>query len=188
MATILTVSASPSAVSKTARTRRFLDDHFTGRGHTVHAIDVRDLPADALLAADTRHPGIARVLDLFAGADGVVVATPVYKASYSGLLKVLLDLLPQKALHGKVVLPVATGGTLAHLLVLDYALRPVLTALGSTEVVQGYFLLDQLLSMDGDRVAFEGDAEQSLLVAAGRLTAALAAKDAREARSQELVA
>jgi FMN reductase len=184
MATILTVSASPSAVSKTARTRRFLDEHFTRLGHTVHPIDVRDLPPAALLAADTGHPEIARVLDLFARADGVVVATPVYKAAYSGLLKVLLDLLPQRALHEKVVLPVATGGTLAHLLVLDYALRPVLTALGSTEVVQGYFLLDQLLSVDGDRVVFEGDAGESLLRAAGRFTGVLEAKGAR-AREQE---
>src|SRR5256885_12419558 len=41
----------------------------------------------------------------------VVVATPIYKASYSGVLKSFLDLLPQFGLAGKVVLPLATGGT-----------------------------------------------------------------------------
>jgi FMN reductase len=75
-----------------------------------------------------------------------VVATPVYKASFSGLLKTLLDLLPQRALAGKVVFPLATGGTLAHVLVLDYALRPVLTALGSPVIVQGHFLLDHTIT------------------------------------------
>jgi GNAT superfamily N-acetyltransferase len=71
----------------------------------------------------------------------VVVTTPVYKAAYCGLLKVFLDLLPQYALRGKQVLPLATGGVLAHALAVDYALRPVLTSLGATHVAQGWFVL-----------------------------------------------
>lgn len=62
-------------------------------------------------------------------ADALVVATPVYKASYSGVLKTFLDVLPQKAFARKAVLPLATGGTIAHLLSIDYALRPVLLSL-----------------------------------------------------------
>ena len=61
-----------------------------------------------------------------ANAQLIVVATPVYKAAYSGLLKVFLDLLPQTALAGKTVLPLATGGSPHHMLALDCALRPVL--------------------------------------------------------------
>jgi FMN reductase len=178
MATILTVSASPSARSKTARTRHLIDRHLIAAGHTVHSLDVRDLPAEALLAADTSHPAIAAAVDLFEQADGVVVATPVYKASYSGLLKILLDLLPQRALADKVVLPLATGGTLAHVLVLDYALRPVLSSLGSSEVVQGYFLLDQFVTLeaegDGWQAILAADAQESLLRAVDRFTRALA--------------
>jgi FMN reductase len=178
MATILTVSASPSPRSKTARTRHLIDRHLIAAGHTVHSLDVRDLPAEALLAADTSHPAIAAAVDLFEQADGVVVATPVYKASYSGLLKILLDLLPQRALADKVVLPLATGGTLAHVLVLDYALRPVLSSLGSSEVVQGYFLLDQFVTLeaegDGWQAILAADAQESLLRAVDRFTRALA--------------
>ena len=44
------------------------------------------------------------------------MATPIYKASYSGVLKAFLDLLPQFAFGGKVVLPLLTGGTAAHVL------------------------------------------------------------------------
>ena len=164
MATILTVSASPSTHSKTARTRSVVDAYLTEAGHTVHALDVRDLPASALLSADHTDPAIAAAIELFESADGVVVATPVYKASFSGLLKTLLDLLPQRALAGKVVLPLATGGTLAHVLVLDYALRPVLTALGSPVIVQGHFLLDHTITVDAGngRAAFTADSEDSL--------------------------
>ncbi|MGA0423628.1 NAD(P)H-dependent oxidoreductase [Escherichia coli] len=62
-------------------------------------------------------------------ADGLIVATPAPNAACSGALKTLLDLLPERALQGKVVLPLATGGTVAHLLAVDYALKPVLSAL-----------------------------------------------------------
>jgi len=173
MATILTVSASPSASSKTAHTRRLIDGHLERLGHTVHALDVRDLPPAALLSADAAHPEIAAALDLFDRADGVVVATPVYKASYTGLLKTLLDVLPQRALADKVVLPLATGGTLAHVLVLDYALRPVLSALGSSDIVQGYFLLDQAVTLSDGGASFADDAQDGLRRALDRFTRAL---------------
>ncbi|WP_279379314.1 NAD(P)H-dependent oxidoreductase [Bordetella bronchiseptica] len=70
------------------------------------------------------------------------MATPVFKASYSGLLKAFLDVLPQFALAGKSVLPLATGGSVAHVLSVDYALRPVLQSMGARHVIQGFFLAE----------------------------------------------
>lgn len=113
-------------------------------------LDVRTIPAEALLGADFRHPAIVEATDLFARADGVVVGTPVYKASYSGVLKALLDLLPQYALTGKTVLPLATGGSIAHVLAIDYALRPVLTSMGAAHIVQGWFTLDKDITVHDD--------------------------------------
>jgi FMN reductase len=75
-------------------------------------------------------------------ADVVLVATPIYQAAYCGLLKVFLDLLPQRALRGKQVLPLATGGSPAHLLALDYALKPVLGALGAPRLLEAVFATD----------------------------------------------
>ena len=69
-----------------------------------------------------------------------MVATPVYQAAYSGLLKVFLDLLPQFAFRGKAVLPIVTGGSPAHVLAVDYALRPVLANLGAAHIGQGWFV------------------------------------------------
>jgi FMN reductase len=150
MATVLSVSGSPSTSSRTNRLLRHLDQRLTAQGHEVIPLDVRTIPAEALLGADFQHPAIVEATELFARADGVVVGTPVYKASYSGVLKALLDLLPQYALAGKTVLPLATGGTTAHVLAIDYALRPVLTSMGAAHIVQGWFTLDQDLTVHDD--------------------------------------
>ena len=75
------------------------------------------------------------------------MATPVYKAAYSGALKTLLDLLPERALEHKVVLPLATGGSLARMLAVDYALKPVLSALKAQEVLHGVFADDSQIDM-----------------------------------------
>ncbi|MFG2827665.1 NADPH-dependent FMN reductase [Streptomyces sp. NPDC048434] len=150
MATVLSVSGSPSATSRTARLLRHLDDRLADEGHHVIPLDVRELPAEALLGADFGHPAIVEATELFARADGIVIGTPVYKAAYSGLLKSLLDLLPQYALTGKTVLPLATGGSTAHVLAIDYALRPVLSSMGAAHIVQGWFVLDRHLAVRDD--------------------------------------
>lgn len=150
MATVLSVSGSPSAHSRTSRLLRHLGGQLTSQGHTVVPLEVRTLPSAALLGADTGHPAIVRVGELFEQADGIVIGTPIYKAAYSGLLKSLLDLLPQHALAGKTVLPLATGGSAAHVLALDYALRPVLSSMGAAHIVQGWFVLDRHLEVADD--------------------------------------
>ncbi|MFD5340806.1 NADPH-dependent FMN reductase [Streptomyces hawaiiensis] len=150
MATVLSVSGSPSASSRTSRLMRRLDKRLAAQGHDVIPLDVRTIPAEALLGADFRHPAIVEATELFARADGVVVGTPVYKASYSGVLKALLDLLPQYALAGKTVLPLATGGSVAHVLAIDYALRPVLNSMGAAHIVQGWFTLDKDIVVQDD--------------------------------------
>lgn len=150
MATVLSVSGSPSATSRTARLLRHLDQRLVAQGHEVIPLDVRTLPPEALLHADFRHPAIVEATALFQRADGVVIGTPVYKAAYSGLLKALLDLLPQHALTGKTVLPLATGGTTAHVLAIDYALRPVLNSMGPAHITPGWFTLDKEITVGDD--------------------------------------
>jgi FMN reductase len=150
MATILSVSGSPSPTSRTTRLLRHLDDRLRLQGHDVTSLEIRNLPAHALLGADFQHPAIVNATALFAQADGVVIGTPVYKAAYSGLLKTLLDLLPQYALAGKTVLPLATGGSTAHVLAIDYALRPVLSSMGAAHIVPGWFTLDKDITVGPD--------------------------------------
>ncbi|NJQ03127.1 NADPH-dependent FMN reductase [Streptomyces zingiberis] len=174
MAKVLSVSGSPSATSRTARLLRHLDQRLTAQGHEVVPLDVRTLPAEALLGADFGHPAITEAAARFAWADGVVVGTPVYKAAYSGLLKSLLDLLPQYALAGKTVLPLATGGTTAHVLAIDYALRPVLSSMGAAHIVQGWFTLDRDITAGADGgLAVAADTADALAQVTDRFSAAL---------------
>ncbi len=152
MSLVVTISASPAPVSRSARLAARVGSTIAARGIEVQSINVRELPAEDLLSGRGDTPGLRRAVGLVEQADGVVVVTPVYKAAYTGVLKTFLDVLPQFGLSGKVVLPLATGGTVAHVLAIDYALRPVLSALGAQHVVAGLFILDKLLADGPDGV------------------------------------
>jgi FMN reductase len=153
MLDVVTIAGSPATPSRCVAAldtaRALLECH----GLTTAAISLRDLPPEALLWARPHEPSIQRAVSLVEQARAVVIATPVYKASYSGLLKTFLDLLPAGALAGKGVLPVATAGSLAHCLVLEYALKPVLSALGAASFLPGVCLLDADFAYEGDRIA-----------------------------------
>lgn len=112
-------------------------------GNEIHTIDVANLPADDLIHANFNSEHVKSALALVEAADAVIVASPVYKGAYSGVLKTFLDLIPQKGLEGKLLLPLFIGGTIAHLLSIDYALKPVLSALGGTHILGGVYAVDQ---------------------------------------------
>jgi SsuE family FMN reductase len=94
-----------------------------------------------------------RVEKQIEAAAALIVSTPIYKAAYTGALKALLDILPPAALDGKVVLPIATGGSFAHLLAIEYALKPVLSALGATDLLQGRVFMPWIKSFPLARTA-----------------------------------
>jgi FMN reductase len=139
---VLLIAGSPSERSRSAALLDTVSRRLARRGASVERLNVRDLSAEALLLADFAHPSVVRAQQQVLDADVLVVATPVYKAAYSGVLKVFLDLLPQTALKGKTVLPLATGGSPHHMLALDYALRPVLQSLGAKHILPGIYATD----------------------------------------------
>src|SRR6266852_1938882 len=69
-------------------------------------------------------------------------ALPIYRATYSGLLKVFFDLLPPDALARKVAIAIATGGGPSHLLAVDHGLRPLLASVGALVVATGIYGTD----------------------------------------------
>ena len=90
-------------------------------------IEPRDLAVEIAHNFTSGFPGrnLSAALDAVTGADGLIVVTPVFSASYSGLFKSFFDVLDKDALAGKPVLIAATGGTARHSLVLEHALRPL---------------------------------------------------------------
>ncbi|QBY53502.1 NADPH-dependent FMN reductase [Cupriavidus oxalaticus] len=168
---ILTLSGSPSVQSRSGLVLAHLRTALEAAGERTRHLDLRDLPAGPLLAARVDDDAIAAATRAVAEAQVVVLATPVYKAAYSGLLKAFLDLLPQTGLRDKIVLPIATGGSLAHALAIDYALRPVLSALGSRQILPGIFAVDQQIDTSASSASSDGGG-----VRQARFDAALSAR------------
>lgn len=154
-ASVVGLSGSPGQVS---RSRTLLELALTALEKQGAApsrlIDLAQLPSDGLLGrrqSTEVTEAIQNVLD----AGLLVVSTPIYRATYSGLLKVFFDLLPQDALAGKVAIPIATGGGAAHLLAVDHGLRPLLASVGALVVATGVY---------GTDAQFKGGAPEPALV------------------------
>jgi FMN reductase len=139
---ILLLAGSPSNPSRSTRLLDHAGEKLTLLGHRHTKLQVRDLPAQALLHADFADIDLKVAKAQVEQADAIIVATPVYKAAYSGILKAFLDLLPQNGLAGKLILPLATGGSQSHMLALDYALRPVLSSLAARHVLPSIYATD----------------------------------------------
>lgn len=142
---VLLIAGTPSERSRSAALLDAAGQRLSLRGVQVDRLRIRDLAPQALLLAETSHPTIAHAMEQVEQARVVVVATPIYKAAYSGVLKLFLDLLPQRALAGKTVLPLATGGSAGHLLALDYALRPVLLSMGAHDILPSIYATESQL-------------------------------------------
>jgi FMN reductase len=163
MAKVLAIAGSPSHPSRTYALLEYAAQLLQQEGFQVDLISVRDLPAEDLVFGRYDSPALAQPKALLEQADAVLIATPIYKAAYTGLLKSFLDLLPQKALLGKVILPIATGGTIAHLLAIDYALKPVLSELGARHLLGGVYAVDkQIQRLDDGTVQLDPEIEDRL--------------------------
>lgn len=147
MKTIVVISAGLSVPSST---RLLADKLGTATAAAIGArgsqTDVRHVELRPLAHALADHlltgfptGDLADALDAVHHADGVVVVTPVFSASYSGLFKTFFDVLEPGALDGTPVLIAATAGTARHSLVLDHALRPLFAYLRAVVVPTGVF-------------------------------------------------
>lgn len=138
---IRAVSLSASPDGPRSRSRQLLEiarAHLAAWGVEARTLDLATFDAEALLGR-ARDPDVDAALAAVADADLLLVATPVYRATYSGLLKVFFDLLPTAALADTVALPIAAGGSPGHQLAIDHGLRPLLASLGALIVPTGVY-------------------------------------------------
>jgi FMN reductase len=132
------ISGSPSATSKSRALVEYALAQLKTRGAETALLDLASLPADGLLGR-RQDPEVTRALEGVGSAQVVVAGTPVYRATYTGLLKVFFDLLPQDALVGKIALPLVAGHGAAHSLAVDHGMRPLFASLGATVVASAVY-------------------------------------------------
>ena len=112
-----------------------------GDAADIRVIELRELAhplADHLLTGFASG-ALAEAIETVRHADGLIVVTPVFAASYSGLFKMFFEVLEQDLLRGKPVLLAATAGTARHSLVLEHALRPLFSYLKAITVPTAVF-------------------------------------------------
>ena len=134
-------------------------------GHLARQLDAatksygpRDFPAEDLLLARTNTPVIAAFLREVGEAKVVVLGTPVYKAVYSGALKLIVDLIAPDALADKVVLGVATAKLDAHGQTVARAYDELFRFFRGSRPLPTLFLLDRQLSVTESGVQLAPDA------------------------------
>ncbi|KPN96685.1 NADPH-dependent FMN reductase [Lysinibacillus sp. ZYM-1] len=153
------INGSNSKSSRVMAIHEKVENHLNAQGIEVHSNYVHDLPAIDLITANFASETIQVENKRVEEAQIIVILTPIYKASFTGILKTYLDLLPQKALLGKVILPIAVGGSIGHLLALEYALKPVLAVLGATSMTHSVYIVDkQIIRLDEGGFAIEEEA------------------------------
>lgn len=187
MSDVLTIAGSPSHTSRSSAVLSYTRDFLQSYGLSTNTVHVRDLNAEELLWGRYDGPTIREGVAKVQAARAIVIATPVYKASYSGVLKAFLDLLPQDGFADKIILPIATGGSLAHLLAIDYALKPLFFALGAQHILKGIYIQDaQVQLTDGALTSLDTEVEQRLQILLRTLISQVRQRAAAEAQPQAL--
>jgi len=135
---VAVVVGNPKPRSRTYQAAHLVAELLSGQKADL-SIDLTDLGA-ALL--DWSDPGVSALVSAVQARSLVVVASPTYKATYTGLLKLFLDRFGGGSLAGVTAVPVMLGGHWKHALAPDLLLKPVLVELGATCPTAGLFLLE----------------------------------------------
>jgi FMN reductase len=137
-AKVAVVVGNPKPASRTLAAALYLARAVVDRAPDL-VVDIADLGPRIL---DWSDPDVARLVTDVGDADLVVVASPTYKATYTGLLKLFLDRFAGGTGLCGVAVPLMLGGGPTHALAAELSLRPLLTELGASVPVRGLYVLD----------------------------------------------
>src|ERR1700744_3913782 len=165
---LVVVSAGASDPSSTAMLADRLAARTVATGRerglevATSKIELRALANEiaAALVTQNRGPGPTAAVETLAGADGIIAATPIYKAGVSGLFKSFFDVLDNDLLIAKPIAPAATAGTTRHALVVDESMRPLFAYMRALTIPTSVFAATEDWAgsgLDGrlDRAALE---------------------------------
>ncbi|WP_441251445.1 FMN reductase [Kitasatospora sp. McL0602] len=151
----------------------------------IKVVELREVAGDITNNLLTGYPSptLRAEIEAVTEADALIVVTPVFSASYSGLFKSFFDVLDNTALAGKPVLIAATGGSARHSLALEYALRPLFAYLRAQIVPTAVFAASEDWGTAGGTDALSSRVTR----AAGELAELLGKAPERVERIDELI-
>ncbi len=135
---VTVVVGNPKPKSRTFQAAHLVAEKLTGESADL-SVDLTDLGGRLLDWSDSQ---VAELVTAVKASDLVVFASPTYKATYTGLLKLFLDRISGGALAGVTAVPVMLGGHWQHAMASDLLLKPVLVEVGATCPTRGLFLLE----------------------------------------------
>lgn len=136
MTRVVTLVGNPKPASRTLAVAEAVRRALYGEDAEGRTIDLAEHTGELF---EWPSASMDALVGCVAGADVVVVASPTYKASYTGLLKAFLDRYPHNGLDGVVAVPVMTGGDLGHSMAPEVHLRSLLVELGATVPTRGLY-------------------------------------------------
>ena len=162
MTKAILINGGNSVTSRLTGVQQSIESLLEQQGISHETIQVHQLPAHDLITANYASEAIAEEIVKVGEADIVFFLTPIYKGSYTGILKTFIDLLPQKGLENKIVVPVAIGGSIAHLLALEYSLKPVLSILGATTISSPIYIVDKQVTKTDNGFTLDEAAQERI--------------------------
>lgn len=132
------VVGNPKPASRTFQAAVHVVEQLTGAAPEL-AVDLAAFGSGLLDWSDAE---VGAAVEAVRGLDLVVFASPTYKASYTGLLKVFLDRFPSNGLDGVVAVPLMLGAGPGHQLAPEVFLKPVLAELGAVLPTRALYVLD----------------------------------------------
>jgi len=161
-ASIVILVGNPQPGSRTRRVAESVAAALAQRSgaRVAETIELADIAGELF-----RHPSAAvdAVRERVLAADVLIVASPTYKATYTGLLKAFLDRFDAGALHAVTAVPLLTFGSPAHALAVEVSLRPLLVELGASVPTRGIAFPASQVDQRDETVAAWADAEWSRL-------------------------
>jgi FMN reductase len=135
---VVVITGNPKPQSRTRQAALRVARELAGRGPDLD-IDLATYGAGLL---DWNDADVALAVEWVRASELVIVASPTYKGTYTGLLKLFLDRFGAGSLHGVQAVPVMLGGHWRHALAPEVFLKPVLNEIGASTPTAGLYLLD----------------------------------------------
>jgi FMN reductase len=136
--TLAVVCGNPKPKSRTLEAAVFVGERLCGAAPDV-LLDLVDLGPGLLRWGD---PTVSAAVESVRQCHVAIFASPTYKGTYTGLLKLFLDQFPSDSLADTVAFPLMLGAAMGHAMAPDLLLKPVLVELGATCPARGLYLLE----------------------------------------------